>query len=62
MAISEARKRANKKWREANRDKERAHAKKSTTKNYILDADEETLLMIKEWINEREINGQRKKD
>lgn len=54
MAVSEAKRRANKKWREKNREKEILYAKKSNAKNYILNADPEMIKEVKAWVLERE--------
>lgn len=54
MALSEAKKRANKKWNDANREKQKVYTKKSNTKTYIQMADAEMLEEVKTWISDRE--------
>lgn len=51
---SEAQLRASKKWDDANKEKKRRIIKRSTAKNYILNADREELDQIKDWVFERE--------
>lgn len=53
--ISEARKRANKKWDEKNKARKTYINKRSTAKSFILNlATEEDLQKIREYIDERE--------
>lgn len=51
---SEAQLRASKKWDDANREKKRRIIRRSTAKNYILNADREELDQVKDWVVERE--------
>lgn len=51
---SEAQLRASKKWDDANKEKKRRIIRRSTAKNYILNADREELDQIKDWVFERE--------
>lgn len=51
---SEAQLRASKKWDDANKEKKRQIFRRSTAKNYILNADREELDQIKDWVIERE--------
>lgn len=51
---SEAQLRASKKWDDANKEKKRQIVRRSTAKNYILNADREELDQIKDWVIERE--------
>lgn len=51
---SEAQLRASKKWDDANKEKKRRIIRRSTAKNYILNADREELDQIKDWVIERE--------
>ena len=51
---SEAQLRASKKWDDANKEKKRRIIRRSTAKNYILNADREELDQIKDWVMERE--------
>lgn len=54
MALTEARKKANKKWDEANKEKKKYYAKKSTAKSYVKIATLEDLEELKKLILERE--------
>lgn len=55
--LTEARKRANKKWDEKNKNRKQYLNKRSTTKSFILNlATQEDLEKIKEYISERENN------
>lgn len=52
--LSEARKRANKKWNDANKDKQRMYAARSQAKKFIREfAQEEDLQLLEEMIVER---------
>ena len=51
---SEAQLRASKKWDDANKEKKRRIIRRSTAKNYILNANREELEQIKDWVIERE--------
>ena len=52
--LTEARKKANKKWDENNKDRKNYIVKRSTTKNFILkSATEEDLEVIENYIRER---------
>lgn len=51
---SEAQLRASKKWDDANKEKKRRIIRRSTAKNYILNADREELDQVKDWVMERE--------
>ena len=54
VKLTEARKKANKKWDENNRDRKKHIVKRSTTKNFILKlATEEDLKAIESYIEER---------
>lgn len=54
VKLTEARKKANKKWDENNKDRENYIVKRSTTKNFILKlATEEDLKAIESYIEER---------
>lgn len=53
MALTEARKKANKKWDEANKEKKKYYAKKSTAKSYVKIATLEDLEELKKLILER---------
>lgn len=54
MTLSEARKQANKKWNDKNKEKRKSYVAKSTTKKYISTANADTLKEIKKMINTRE--------
>ena len=54
MELSEARKKANKKWDEANAEKKKLYTKKSHAKSYIFLSDAKMIEEVKEWIKERE--------
>ncbi len=55
VKLTEARKKANKKWDENNKDRKNYIVKRSTTKNFILKlATEEDLKAIESYIEERE--------
>lgn len=51
---SEAQLRASKKWDDANKEKKRRIIRRSTAKNYILNADRDELDQVKDWVMERE--------
>ena len=51
---SEAQLRASKKWDDANKEKKRRIIRRSTAKNYILNADRDELDQVKDWVFERE--------
>ena len=54
VKLTEARKKANKKWDENNKDRKNYIVKRSTTKNFILKlATEEDLKAIESYIEER---------
>lgn len=54
MAISEARKKANEKWKNNNKDKQRKYQARSTAKKYILDyADENDLIALEDLIKQK---------
>lgn len=54
VKLTEARKKANKKWDENNKDRKNYIVKRSTTKNFILKlATEEDLKAIENYIEER---------
>ncbi len=54
VKLTEARKKANKKWDENNKDRKNYIVKRSTTKNFILkSATEEDLEAIENYIEER---------
>lgn len=55
MPLTEAKKRANKKWEKNNKDKRKVIALRSNAKRFIREfANEEDILNFKEYINERE--------
>ncbi|OYS05985.1 hypothetical protein [Lactobacillus johnsonii] len=64
VKLTEARKKANKKWDENNKDRKNYIVKRSTTKNFILKlATEEDLKAIESYIEERkakQVNIKRK--
>lgn len=51
---SDAQLRASKKWDDANKEKKRQIIRRSTAKNYILNANIKGLDQIKDWVIERE--------
>lgn len=51
---SDAQLRASKKWDDANKEKKRQIIRRSTAKNYILNANIKELDQIKDWVIERE--------
>ena len=54
LKTSEAQRRAAKKYKEANKEKQELYNKKSKTKSYISTATAEQLQEVKAWIVERE--------
>lgn len=62
VKLTEARKKANKKWDENNKDRKNYIVKRSTTKNFILKlATEEDLKAIESYIEERKASKYKKK-
>lgn len=58
VKLTEARKKANKKWDENNKDRKKYIVKRSTTKNFILKlATEEYLKAIESYIEKRKVEG-----
>lgn len=54
---TEAKRKANKKYDQNNREARQYRNKKSATKNFILNtATDEDLLLVEEWLNERRKN------
>lgn len=54
LKTTEAQRRAAKKYKEANKEKQELYTKKSKTKSYIRAATHEQLQEVKAWIEERE--------
>ena len=52
--VTEAKKQANRRWEEKNKEKRNRDKKKSAAKTFILRSTDEELIQIKGWVKERE--------